>query len=314
MSELEKRAMLVSINVTLGGLLGERRDKGANEVVSKAYGSNAKRTKAAKYLIDRTNKQVKAVVAAAQRVRDTTYYYSFPWGDTKLRLVPVKAHDKFRAAIDKDLKHLEQAEADYIAVYPQLVDQSRQAIVGLGGLFDGSQYPTQDTLKAMFRHGIEYWPIPQAGNFVADLAQDAADEARKALIEANEQRAKSAVNELIARVEKGVSSYVEKLASYRNTDLGVVGIFRDSLISNIEEIAELIRTLNFNDSPDIDILANNVQRLGRFTADALRDSDSLRQQMVSEGQSLIARLDSYRNVDSEVSNIIDQVGDYMRFV
>lgn len=310
---LEKRAMLISVNVTLGGLLGERRDRGASEMVSKAYQANAKRTKTSKYLIDRTNKKVKAVVAAAQRIRDTGYKYTFPWGDTKLRLLPVKAHDKFQAAIEQDRVHLQETIDDYIKIYPQLVDESRQNIIGLGGLFDGTQYPAQSQLKSLFNHSVEYWPVPQGGNFVADIAQEAADEARKALTDANEVRAKAAVNDLIDRVETAVASYVDKLAAYKETDLGVVGIFRDSLVGNISEMADLIKSLNFADNPDIDMLANQVSRLARHSAEILRDRESTRKSMIQEGQTLLSRLDSYRQVDSEVSQIIDAVGDYMRF-
>jgi hypothetical protein len=228
-------------------------------------------------------------------------------------MVPVKAHDLFRQAIDKDLRDLEAAETDYIAIYPQLVDESRQAIIGLGGLFDGSQYPKQEVLKSLFNHSVEYWPIPQGSNFVADLAQEAADEARNALKAANEQRAKAAVNDLVSRVEKAVTTYVDKLAAYRDTDLGVVGIFRDSLVSNVQEISDLIKALNFDDNPDIDGLANQMSRLGRYTAESLRENDDLRKKMVSEGQVILGRLDAYRQSDTEIGQIIDAVGDYMSF-
>src|ERR1700732_2123689 len=96
-SNLAKNAMLVSVSIINGGLLGERRDATASNLVQNTYGTADHRTKASKYLIDRKHKSVKQVVAASQRVREVSYRYSMPWGDDKSRLLPVKTADEFRS-------------------------------------------------------------------------------------------------------------------------------------------------------------------------------------------------------------------------
>lgn len=313
--DLAKRAMLVSVNIKLEGLLGERRDRGASEFVSHTYSAAVKRTKTSKYLIDRQHPKVKSVIAAAQRVRDVVYRYTFPWGDSKLRLLPVKAHDEFTAKVDNALADLRGVWKDYIQVYPILVQDSEQRETGLGRLFDASQYPPQEKVRAMFYAGVEYWPMPAGGNFVADIATETANQVKASIEAANINRMRLAVNEMIDRVEHTVKLYVDKLSAYRpmSDDDGVGevrGIFRDSLIDNVAEMGRLVRALNFTEDPGIDGLANQVSRLARFTADTLRESQANRSSMITEGQALLNKLDSYRQVDSEIDDMIRGVSDY----
>ena len=318
MLELSKKAMLVTVNIKMEGLLGERRDKAANELVSDKYRADASLVKTAKYLINRKHPKVKIVVSRAQRVREIAYENSFAWGGTNLRMLPIRAHAHFDSKVNEAIRDLKEAWDEYELYYPSLVADAERTISGLGGLFDASQYPPKEHIKGMFSAGVEYWPIPDSGHFVAEIAEEVAQEARDAVVKNNTLRANSAINEMLARVEKGVAKYIDKIGSYKaETDnqgnrSNVVGIFRDSLVDNVKELAELIRRLNFSDDAGIDALAGQVNRLARAAADTLRDDPKLRESMVSEGRALIATLDSYRKTDSMVDDMIGDVRDYYR--
>lgn|SRR5512139_626701 len=305
-----KNAMLVTVNVKHGGLLGQRIDKEASATVSNTYSASSKQVKAAKYLINRQNKKVKAVVSASQRIRDLVYKYTFPWGDSNLRMLPVKAHKEFTEKLNTAIRDFWDTVSEYETHYPYLVEDSKQNLTGLGLLFDPAQYPPQDKIKSLFTVNVEYWPIPESGHFVADVAKEAADEARKALTELSVKRANEAVNNMLHRIEETVGEFVEKLAAYKKTDEKIIGIFRDSTVENVAEMARLVKSLNFSDDASLDNLAGQVARLARATADALRDDPTLRESFVNEGKTLIARLDGYRKTDSVVDSMIDSVNDY----
>src|SRR6266705_7075627 len=136
--QLAKSAMLVSVSIVNGGLLGERRDNVASLLVENTYSVAHRRTKASKYLIDRRHKAVKQVVAASQRVREIAYRYTMPWGDDKSRLLPVKLAEDFRAKVETAIEELKEARENYIQHYPALISASER---DLGELFDRSQYP-----------------------------------------------------------------------------------------------------------------------------------------------------------------------------
>lgn len=309
MQDLSRRAMLVSVTIKLEGLLGERRDRGASELVENHYSVTSKRAKASKYLIDRSHPKVKAVIAAAQQVRAVSYRYTFPWGDSNLRLLPVKAHGEFRDRLNAAMGELKCAQEEYIKAYPHLVHASESE---LGGLFDKSEYPDPSRVAAMFKTSTGYWPMPEGGHFVADIAAECVKEARETITHDNAVRTSQAINDLIARVEQTVSVFVDKLSQYRKDPESdkAYGIFRDSLISNVKDMARLIRTLNFTDDPGISGLASHVERLAQYSAEHLRDNHYTREEMVTQGQALLAKLDSFKKSDIEVDRMIDAVSDY----
>jgi hypothetical protein len=315
MLELSKKAMLVTVNIKMEGLLGERRDKAATELVSDKYRADASLVKTAKYLINRKHPKVKLVVSRAQRVREIAYENSFAWGGTNLRMLPIRAHNHFNSKVVNAIEDLKAAWAEYELWYPSLVADAEKTLTGLGGLFDASQYPPKEKIKDLFQASVEYWPIPDSGHFVAEIAEEVAQDARETVMKNNTLRANGAINEMLGRVEKGVAKYVDKVASYKaeivnDKRSNVVGIFRDSLVSNVRELAELTRRLNFSDDAGIDALANQVDRLARATAETLRDDPKLRETLVGEGRALIATLDSYRKTDSIVDDMIGEVRDY----
>jgi len=302
--------MLVGVTLKLGGLLGERRDAGASAMVAEKYSAAEKTCKASKYLINRQHKAVKAVQAAAQRIRDCGYKYSFPWGDSRLRLLPVKAESAYRTKVDAAISDFWDCVDDYVTVYPSLVYDAEQTSTGLGLLFDATEYPRKDQIKGMFKLAVEYWPIPDGKHFIADLTQEAADEARANLSKMATERANEAVNETLQRVESGVAEYIERLGNYRVEDSKVVATFRDSLTRNITELSDLVKKLNFTDDPGLDNLAEQINRLARYSCETLRDDRPLRDGMLNEAQSLINKLDGFRKTDTEVDNLIGSVADY----
>lgn len=184
----------------------------------------------------------------------------------------------------------------------------------LGRMFDITQYPEAEQVARMFKSGVEYWPMPEGGHFVADIAEESAKEARETLTKANLERTNEAVNDLIGRVEKTVQMYVDKLAAYKpkansESDGRIEGIFRDSLVDNVADMSRLIKALNFTNDAGLNGLATQVDRLARHTATSLRDNHDIRSGMISEGQALINKLDSYRKVDTEVDNLIASIAD-----
>ena len=311
--DLARHAMLVSITIKLEGLLGERRDRGASELVETTYSVAHKRAKASKYLIDRRNAKVKAVIAAAQQVRAVAYRYTFPWGDSNLRLLPVTVHTQFKNDLEVSLSGLNHAIDEYVKIYPQLVKDSETE---LNGLFDSGEYPHVSKVRSMFKISSGYWPVPDSGHFVADIANEAADEARQSIIHDNSQRTADAINHLIARVEQTVKHFVDKLGAYR-TEIDkfgkekIFGIFRDSLVENVRDMSVLVRKLNFTNDASIEQLGKHLDRLTVSSADFLRENAETRQNMVLEGQALLAKLDAFRKTDIEVDAMIDSVSDYM---
>ena|SRR6516162_9507822 len=317
-TNLGKQAVLVSVNIINGGLLGERKDRQASELVQHTYNVSDKRAKASKYLIDRSNKLVKRVVAASQRVREVVYRYSSPWGDEKMRLVTVQLLDTFRDKLAIAVKDLENAWDDYDRVYADLRDQSE---LELGSLFDASQYPLPNKVRELFRINVNYWPFPETGHFVADMSRDAAEAARSGLENEIEERLIAITQDIVDRAQKVVAAFVEKVEevdAHYDSDKSkyrLSGVIRDSLIDNVKDTAELIERMNLTHSPQIEKVVKDLRRLYQYSAERWRDRPSTfrdeKPAALSTANEILANLNAMNIRDQQISDMMADAGEYL---
>lgn len=310
---LAKTAMLVSVTIVNGGLLGERKDATASALVENTYQVTARRAKASKYLIDRKAKVVKRVVAASQRVREVVYRYSTPWGDEKMRLLPVATSEEFRRKLNTALVELEEAREDYIHAYPALVAASER---DLGELFDRSQYPTPDKVRELFKTSVTYWPMPESGHFVADISDKAAKEAKESIEREIENRLLDATYDLVKRARTVVSELIEKLETVKMEGRELKGVIRDSLADNIADTASLIERLNLTENREINNVVRDLRRLERQVHPAY-----WRQQPWAFGEGKAQALGVAKEImmnlvrldlkDQEIDQMIHDTSDYM---
>ena len=308
--QLAKSAMLVSVSIVNGGLLGERRDNVASLLVENTYSVAHRRTKASKYLIDRRHKAVKQVVAASQRVREVVYRFTLPWGDDKSRLLPVKLADVFRDKINVAVLELQEARENYIQHYPALVAASER---DLGELFDRSQYPQANQIGDLFTTKVSYWPIPESNNFIAEISEEAAKEAKNSIESEIEQRLIDATYDMVKRAKEVVSIYIDKLEKFRikGDDGKSENNFRDSLVDNLKDTAHLIEQMNMTDNPQINKVIKDLRRLYGFSAWGLRKRHDIRDKALSAGKEVLLNLTMLNLKDQEVSDMVEGTSDYM---
>jgi hypothetical protein len=318
--QLAKSAMLVSASIVNGGLLGERRDDKASILIEDTYNVAQRRTKASKFLIDRKHKSVKQVVASSQRVREVVYRYTMPWGDDKTRLLPVKLMDTFKVKIDLAIAELQEARENYIQNYPALVAASER---DLGELFDRSQYPGSDKIRDLFKTKVTYWPVPESGHFIAEITEGAAEAARDNIKREIEERLIEATYDIVRRAKEVVSTYVEKLENYKPVKMVDDGFgfktkepgngtaFRDSLVQNVRDTANLIESMNLTNNPQIFKAVKDLKRLSGFAAYDLRKTPSIREKALSTGQGILINLTMLDLKDQEVADMVADTSDYM---
>lgn len=313
--QLSKTAMLVGVSIVNGGLLGERRDNTASLHVEERFNTAHRRTKASKYLIDRKHKAVKQVVAASQRVREVVYRYSLPWGDDKSRILPVKTVDEFRVKIATALAELEEARENYIQNYPALVSASER---DLGELFDRSQYPSVDKIRDLFTSKVTYWPIPDSNNFIADISKAASKEAKESIEHEIEQRLIEATYDMVRRAKEVVVAFVDKLEKFSVDEAtGKSNVtFRDSLVDNIGDTAQLIERMNLTGNPQIKKVVLDLKRLAEYSPATLRNPQfgwraEKRKEALSAGQEILINLTMLDLKDKEVSDMVSDAESYM---
>jgi hypothetical protein len=71
-------------------------------------------------------------------------------------------------------------------------------------------------------------------------------------------------------------------------------VFRDSLVNNIKDLANLLPRLNIAEDPDLERLGNYVsQRLCTVPPDVLRKDPSIRKETADQANAVLRRMDYF---------------------
>lgn len=303
--DLAKSAMLVSVTIVNGGLLGERKDTTATAQMERRFQLHERRGKASKFLIDRKHPKVKAVVAASQRVREVLYKYTMPWGDDKTRLLPIGVYDEFKSKMADAEAELRTTWDEYLQVYPSLISASERE---LGKLFDRNEYPSVRSARDMFRFKLTTWPLPTAGHFVAKISDEAAKQAKIDMNLEIEQRLKDGAQSLVDRAKEHAQILLERLNSFKSKKDGK--IIRDSLVGNLREISFLLSEMNITGNEDINSLSHDLYRLARYTASDLRENFWARSSIKREARAIMQKVIGLNRIDKEVADMVADAAEY----
>jgi len=134
-------------------------------------------------------------------------------------------------------------------------------------------YPTAEMFERGMGHDIRFSPLPESKHFLFDIS----DADMEAFNQTMEEVQRSARAEVIKKMMQPLGHLIEKL----NKPIGTEGaIFRDSAIENIIEGVEMAKKLNMEDDPEIEQMADTIQRAISIFKDngaVLRESPIVRE-------------------------------------
>lgn len=281
--------MLVDLNVST--FTGRRHDREITAEVAQAHGAAADAGRYNKLLI------AKAAIAgpekAANVIRDEHYRYTLPWSDYGLRILPSAAYFDYIAAIGKAKDAFQSVVDDFVNRWPEHVEDARQR---LNGMFRQSDYPAQDEIAARFRVAVAFFPLPDAEDFRVSIGEGELQRVRQELQIAVTDRMELATRAVWERVAAVVGRMVERLSVYTvDEETGKVQHpFRDSLISNVRDLAGLLPKLNITDDPALTAMAAELEfRLCQFEPQELRESAAARSTALSAAEAILKKMEGY---------------------
>jgi hypothetical protein len=187
------------------------------------------------------------------KIREFHYKVTLPWGDNGDRLLPAKQYMDYTRAM-RDFK----AEADrltrqFVSDYPRLVAAAR---THLGTMYSPSDYPKASEIGERFGVIVEFLPVPDAEDFRVDLGKKQVAEIRAGILETVKERQQNAAKECWNRLHEVMQNLSTMMAKDKP-------IFRDTLVSNIEDTVQLLPKLNIMEDKELDTVCKDV---GRFLA------------------------------------------------
>ena len=199
--------------------------------------------------------------------RTKHYANSLAWDDKGARLLTVANYEHYTELMDGLRDRVVRQRARFIEDYDDYVDQAR---LDLGKLFRIEDYPSKEDLQGKFAIRYRITPVPDADHFIAQLASDDTERVKRDIERHVEEQLHGAVGELYRRFGEAVERVSERL---REDDDGKPLVFRDTMISNIRNLVDVVPRLNIFGDHELAQLCEQVkEKIASVEPDALRPS------------------------------------------
>ena len=265
---LASASMLVEVNIS--NWVGRKKDKRASEdVVTQNHAAAGVANVNKKLLADSDN--LRAIQQHVTATRSAHAHMTMPWSNSGLRLLPTAQYFKYQQTMTDMQNEFERLITNFLDSYN---DEVIDVQMKLGDLFSRDDYPTTGDLERKFAFSINYMPLPDAGDFRVDIGNEALAEVKQQYSEFYAKQYNTAMNDVWTRLHKALTSMSDRLDYSSKEDKKV---FRDTLVSNVTDMIELLRVCNVTNSTQMSAMADSLEEaMSGVTPDALREDDYFR--------------------------------------
>jgi hypothetical protein len=274
---IQERAMLVQLNIKQWP--GKKQDKKVTAEVETAHGAH----NAGRFNKDLVSKSLLTPhTKLTGEVRQKHYELTLAWNDNGQRLLPSKLFMDYTAYMRTAKSAFAKLTSELVASYPAEVQCARQR---LGTMYEPDDYPDASDMYARFDLAVEFAPVPAANDFRVDVGNEAAEEIRTSITNTVHTKQEAAVKATFARVRDVVSKIYERLSIPD-------AIFKDTLITNAEDLCVVLNGLNITDDPLITQLEKDIRGQLIEPPDAIRRNPALRGRVAHAAQEILGRIPS----------------------
>ena len=279
-ANLSSRAMLVRLEIT--GWRGNRLDRQVTAEVETTKGASHDAGRWSTRLVPKS--ALFDINRAEAEARQTFWKFTLPWDDAGSRILPSTVYFEFSEAIRKCQVVFETAVAEFVAAYPGLM---AEAEVRLGDLYRAKDFPAPEQVARKFGWHVSSMPMPDHADFRVDLGAGETARVRQAMEADIAATLARSTRDLWDRLHLAVSRMAEKLADPK-------GIFRDSLVGNVQEVAAMLTKLNLTGDPELERMRAEVEGklAGRRPAE-LRDNKRERAETAAAAQAIVAKMAAF---------------------
>lgn len=132
-----------------------------------------------------------------------------------------------------------------------------------------------------------------AGDFRVALGDEEKDRIKRQIAAAVEASLQVASRELWQRLYAAVSHLAERLQAYKVTEEGVEHPFRDSVVTNLVKLADVLPKLNVTGDPELERLAAQVRASLLVDPQELRKSEPLRTETAKTAAAIAHMMGAY---------------------
>lgn len=234
-----------------------------------------------KYLLAKS-----ALEKSQQKVNECrTFWYqnTLPWNDAgQQRIVTTANYLEIANKIQKLKTGILECWEKFFMEYPAYIEDARAR---LNGLFDPADYPSVTKLRQKFAFSIDFFPLPDAADFRAELQETEANQIRQEIETRTKTATAEAMRDLYRRLYDVTRHMADRLGDPKAK-------FKNSLVQNIIELCQLLPRLNLTDDPRLDALRQEIEtKLTQYTPDVLRDNETARKTTAQEAEAIMKKME-----------------------
>lgn len=273
-NSLSSKALLVSVNISVW--TGRKLDRQATKTANTAHAAAESAGSYHKKLLPGAA-ELELISTIASQARKYFYEQTLPWLSDGSRIIPSQNYIKFVNEFRAFRQKFDAAVNSFAAAYPAL---QQDAQYKLGSLYNPKEYPDPGQIFRKFSLEVNFLPMPDVSDFRVEISE----QEKKEFLEKMHQVEANAIKDCWGRLHQVVKTAADKLTQPD-------AIFRDSLLSNINEIVALLPALNVSNDPALESSRREVESLvAGLSADVLRDNKTERQKAADSLSEIEAKM------------------------
>jgi hypothetical protein len=247
-------------------------------------------------------KAMEEIQKIVSEARKEHAYITLPWDDKGYRVLPAAAYMDHAGKMRNMSNRFDAAVGFFEGRYEQLVADAKS---WLGSLFRVEDYPgiVQEgqrlrllcpaDLRSKFSFETTVMPLPDAEDFRVSLGEHEKERVKRQITATVEASLRVAARDLWQRLYEAVSHMSERLKAYKETEKKVEHPFRDTVVTNLVKLVDVLPKLNVTGDMELDRLSEQVRASLLVDPQKLRDFESIRNETANAAEAIAQQMKGY---------------------
>jgi hypothetical protein len=200
-------------------------------------------------------------------------------------MLPMPLFMDVKQTIAREKREYDEMCEMFFDAYPQLVVDAPSR---LGKFYKAEDYPDIEEVRSKFGFRYTITPMPEAGDFRLDVANEELAELKAQYETAYQQRLADAMRDPWERLHDMLKGMSEKLADSGDKTKR----FHDSFVSNPIELCTLLTKLNVTNDPKLEEARRHLEAaMVGADIEAIKEAPEVRADMKSKVDAILGKFD-----------------------
>jgi len=279
MSELHSKAM--RLHLLWGYWRPEKTDKAITKQTNVSLGVQGDRGHYDKSLF--SPEFMKGLREHTSKTKQYYYSHTLPWEDRVSRLISTATVEDVTIALNRAINKYEEILRDTVgddARYEQAVYDQR---LYLTSAWNKGDYPHREAFMAKYHASLSVLPLVSSSDIRCELSEDLRKQIADSIERDTAERFRLAMADCWHRLYEPVRKMADVLLDTKQS-------FRDTLVTNVIEICDVMPELNILDDTALSVMTDRIKMTLQVDPDVLRDSNVSREEYAKRADELASIL------------------------